>query len=84
MCAGDFGAGDFDFFVGRGGEFFVEGESDGLDGDVGRTRGFEEGAEDAGGDVAAAADGDDEVGFEGGENAGRGVLAEFMDLVRRD
>ena len=69
---GDFGAGLLDG-VGSG-EGFVEGETDGLDGDVGAAGAFEEGAEDAGGDVAAAADGDHEVWLEGGEDVRGGGL----------
>lgn len=65
---------------GGGRERFVEGEADGLDGDVGAAGAFEEGAEDAGGDVAAAADGDHEVGLEGGEDLGGGGLTQFVDL----
>ena len=38
------------------GEFFVEGEADGLDGDVGWSGGFEEGAEDTGGDETSTSD----------------------------
>ena len=64
------------------GEGFVEGKADGLDGYVGAGAAgpFEEGAEDAGGDVAAAADGDHEVWLEGGEDVRSGGLAEFVDL----
>ena len=51
-----------------------------MDGDVGAAGAFEEGAEDAGGDVAAAADGDHEVGLEGGEDLGGGGLTQFVDL----
>jgi hypothetical protein len=43
LCAGDFCAGGFDFRVGAGAELFVEGETDGLDGDVGRAGLLEEG-----------------------------------------
>lgn len=76
LCAGDLdldGAGDL-------GEGLVEREADGLDRDVGAVGALEEGAEDAGGDVAAAADGDHEVGLAGGEDLGGGLLAELVDL----
>lgn len=43
MCAGYFCAGRFDVGVG-GAEGFVEGETDGLDGDVGGAGLFEEGS----------------------------------------
>lgn len=43
MCAGDFGAGFFDGAVFA--EVFVEGEADGLDGDVRGVGAFEEGSE---------------------------------------
>lgn len=46
-----------------------------MDGYVGAAAGaLEEGAEDAGGDVAAAADGDHEVWLEGGEDGWGGGL----------
>jgi len=45
LRAGYDGAGGFDVGVwGGGGELFVEGEADGLDGDVGRAFAFEEGS----------------------------------------
>lgn len=54
LCAGDLGAGSLLGGVGR--EGLVEGKTDGLDGDVVRAGALEEGAEDAGGDVATTAD----------------------------
>ena len=87
FCAGGFndliiinGRGRGGRVGGSGREGFVEGETNGLDGYVGGAGPFEEGAEDAGGDVAAAADGDHEVWVEGGEGGGGGGLAEFVDL----
>lgn len=99
MRACYFCAGGFDLRVGVGAELLVEGETDGLDGDVGVAVAFEEGAvggglvwcggggesvvgvpEDARGDVAAAADGDHEVGFEVIEDLLRGILAELVHL----
>jgi len=49
LCAGYDGPGGFDVGVrgirgGGGGELFVEGEADGLDGDVGRAFALEEGS----------------------------------------
>jgi len=76
----DFCARFLDLGFVRRAEGFVEGEADGLDGDVGASWLFEEGAQDAGGDVAAAAYGYDEVRGEVGEDARGGFLAEFMDL----
>lgn len=61
-------------------EGLVEGEADGLDGDVGAPWLLEEGPQDAGGHVAAAADGDHEVGLEVVEDVGGGLLAELVDL----
>jgi hypothetical protein len=79
LRARDFCARRFDFGIRA--ERLVQREADGLDGDVGRPGLFEEGAEDARGDVAAAADGDHEVGLEVGEDLGGGFLAEFVHLV---
>lgn len=62
-------------------EGLVEGEADGLDRNVGGPRLFEKGAEDAGRDIAATADGDHELGLEFGEQLAGGALAELMDLV---
>lgn len=81
LGAGDLGTRDLDLDgAGDLGEGLVEGEADGLDGDVGAVVALEEGAEDAGGDVAAAADGDHEVGLAGGEDLAGGLLAELVDL----
>ena len=66
----------------EGGQALVEGEADGLDGDVGAVLALEERAEDAGGHVATAADGDHEVGLDVFEDAGSRFLAEFVDLER--
>jgi hypothetical protein len=44
LCACDFCAGGFDFRVGAGAELFVEGQTDGLDGDVGGAGLLEEGS----------------------------------------
>lgn len=80
LCAGDLGdAGGGVAALGLG-EGLVEGEADGLDRDVGASGLLEEGAQDTGGDVAAAADGDDQMGLEVVENLLRGVLAELVDL----
>lgn len=63
-------------------ERLVEGQADGLDGDVGRPGLLEERAEDAGGDVAAAADGDHELGLELGEELASRLLAQLVDLEK--
>ena len=83
LGAGDFGAGHLDLGgAGELGKRLVEREADGLDGDVGAAVALEEGAQDAGGHVAAAADGDHEVRLHGGEDMGSRLLAELVDLVR--
>lgn len=79
------GAGDLlpwllDHAVAVGPERLVERQADGLDGDVGAARLLEEGPQDARGHVAAAADGDHEVGLEVVEDVGGGLLAELVDL----
>ena len=51
-----------------------------MDGDVGAAGAFEEGAEDSGGNVAAAADGDHEVWLEGGEDVGGRGLTQLVYL----
>lgn len=63
-------------------EGLVERQADGLDGDVGAAGLLEEGAQDAGGHVAPAADGDHEVGLEVVEDVRGGLLAELVDLER--
>lgn len=78
LGAGDLCAGDLD--LGVAAELFVEAEADGLDGDVGGTGLLEERAEDAGGDVAAAADGDDEVGLELVQELFGRLLAQLVHL----
>lgn len=59
----------------------VQGEADGLDGDVGRAGALEERAQDSRGHVAAAADGDDELRLEVIEDLGSGLLAQLVDVV---
>ena len=61
LGAGDLGAGSLDLVSGQG---LVEGQADGLDGDVGLAGLLEERAEDAGRDVTATADGNHELGLE--------------------
>jgi hypothetical protein len=99
-----FCAWDLDVGVGVAVELFVQGETDGLDGDVGAAGLLEEGTagkkvllvflgssfvglftrscvpEDARRDVAAAANGDHEVGLEVIEDLVGRLLAELMDL----
>jgi hypothetical protein len=64
-----------------GWKLLVEGQADGLDGDVGRPGLLEEGPQDARGDVAPAADGDYELWLEVVKDLRRGFLAEFVDLL---
>lgn len=83
LGAGDAGAGSLNHGrAGDLGEGLVEREADGLDGDVGAAVALEEGAENAGGDVAAAADGDHEGRLHSGEDLGRSLLAELVDLSK--
>lgn len=79
LGAGDLLPGLLDDAVGAA-EGLVERQADGLDGDVGAARLFEEGPQDARGHVAPAADGDHEVGLEVVEDVGGGLLAELVDL----
>lgn len=62
-------------------QLLVERQTDGLDGDVGRSGALEEGAQHTCGDVAAAADGDHELRVELIEDLGRSFLAELVDLA---
>lgn len=81
-----FFAGDLDLgvCVGARAEFFVERETDGLNGDVRIAVAFEEGAQDARGNVAAATNGNYEVWLEVIEDLLCCSLAEFVDLVVGD
>lgn len=82
LGAGDLGTGLLDDIVTEG---LVEGETDGLDGDVGRAGALEERANDTGGDVATTADGDHQLGVECLENGRSDVLAHVVHLLfRRD
>lgn len=78
LCAGDLGAGLLD--DGIGWEGLVEGQADGLDGDVGRARKLQERPQDASGHVATAADRDDEMRLEVLEDLLGRLLAELVDL----
>lgn len=77
LGAGDLCADLLDLAVAEG---LVQGETDGLDGDVGRSRLLEERAQDTGRDVAATADGDHELRLELLEDLGSGLLAQLVDL----
>lgn len=78
LGAGDLCAGHF---LGRlGAQRLVERQADGLDGDVWVAGLLEEGAQDAGGHVAAAANGDDEVGLALAQDALGRLLAELVYL----
>lgn len=77
LCSGDLGAGGLDFVVA---ERFVEGETDGLDGDVGSATLLEERSEDSSRDVTTTADGDQKLGLEVGEELLSGLLAHLVHL----
>ena len=64
----------------RAGEGFIEGQADGLDGDVSATRALEEGSKYACRNVATATDSDHEVGFEVIEDLVCRGLAELVHL----
>lgn len=81
LGAGDLGAGLLDLVVA---ERLVEGQTDGLDGDVGGAGLLEEGSQDAGGDVAAATDCDHELRLHLGEETGSRLLAQLVHLGRRN
>lgn len=83
LRARHFCAGCLDLGVCAAAELLVEGQPDGLDGDVGRAGLLEEGAEDARGHVTAAADGDHEVGLEVIEDFVGGFLAQLVHLYSR-
>ena len=78
LSASNLGARLFD--DGIGGELLVEGEADGLDRDVGAAGLLEEGPEDTGRDVAAATNGDHQMGLEVGEDLGSRLLAQLVHL----
>jgi hypothetical protein len=78
LCAGDLCAGDL--FGRVGAQCLVQRETDGLDGDVGAAGSLEEGAEDASGHVATAANGNDQVGFALAQDLLGRVLAELVYL----
>lgn len=78
LSAGNLGAGDLNLRVST--EGLVEREADGLDGDVGRVGLLEERSQDTGRDVAAATDGDHELGLEVGQKLDGSLLAHLMDL----
>lgn len=81
LGARDLGSRLLDHLVVAGGEALVEGEADGLDGDVGAAGLLEERAEDARGDVATTADGDHELGLDGLEKLGSSFLAKLVYLL---
>lgn len=80
LGAGDLGAGGLDVRVLA--ELLIEGQTDGLDGDVGRAGLLEERAQDARRDVAAAANGNHQLGLEVVEEAFRRLLAQVVHLGR--
>ena len=77
LGAGDLGANLLNLGIAT--ELLVEGETNSLDGDVGRAGLLEEGSQDTGGDVATTADSDDQLGLELEELDG-GLLAQVVHL----
>jgi cytochrome c len=59
---------------------FVEGETDGLDGDVGSAALLEERSEDSSRDVTTTTDGDQKLGLKVGEELLSGLLAHLVHL----
>lgn len=80
LGAGDGRAGLLD--DGIGGEGLVEGQANGLDGDVGGAGGLQEGPQDTRGHVTTTANGDDEMRLEVLEDVGGGLLAELVNLEK--
>jgi len=78
LCSGDLGTGGLDFIVAKR---FVEGETDGLDGDVGSAALLEERSEDSSRDVTTTTDGDQKLGLEVGEELLSGLLAHLVHIV---
>lgn len=63
------------------GEFLVQGEADGLDGNVGGAGGLQEGSEDAGWNVTTTSDGNHEMRLEVIKDLLPSLLTKFVDLV---
>lgn len=61
-------------------EGLVQGQANGLDGNVGRPGPLEERSQDPGGNVAAAADGNHELGLELAQKTVGRLLAQLVDL----
>jgi hypothetical protein len=80
LGARDLCAGLLDLCVVARAQLLVQREANGLDGDVGRVVLFEKRTQDARRHVAAAANGDHEVGLEFIENLLGGLLAVLVDL----
>lgn len=89
LSSSDFGPGLLDLARSVGGrrvggrEGFVEGQADGLDRDVGGAGLLEKGSQNSSRHVATTTDGDHELRLEFFQNAGRGLLAQFVDLSQR-
>lgn len=75
----DVGGGGLD--IGVGAQVLVEGETDGLDRNVGVARLAKEGSEDTGWDVTATADGDHKVRLEVVEDLLSRCTAKLVDLI---
>lgn len=78
LSTGDLGSGGLN--LGVVSELLVQGQTNGLDGDVGRAGLLEERSEDAGGNVTTTSDSNHELGLEIGEQLGGGLLAELVYL----
>ncbi len=81
LGARDLGADGLNFHVDGFGQALIQRQADGLDGNVGAAGLLEERAQDAGGHVAAAADGDHQLRLEVGQDLRRRLLAQLMHLL---
>ncbi len=81
LGARDLGANGLDGVVSGVGQALVQRQADGLDRDVGAAGLLKERAQDAGGNVAAAADGDHQLRLELGKDLRRRLLAQLVHLL---
>lgn len=80
LGTGDLGSGSLN--LGIVSELLVQGQANGLDGDVGGAGLLEERSEDAGGNVTTTSDGNHELGLELREQLGSRLLAELVYLFK--
>ena len=80
LGTGNLGSGSFN--LGIISELLVQGQTNGLDGDVGRAGLLKERSQDTGRDVTTTSDGDHELGLEFGEELGGRLLAELVYLFK--